>query len=561
MNFYLGDDGLVCCPRHTLVAALGSENNMMKWLWDSWTIISSTPPPPGILPRNYTPPVVRCWRQVDVPSRDGTKTMPFLKFPRGDLEWIDEFPGGAQLIVTDAWKAQLAQPLRYTPPNVAPQLLNYQQAAVSWIETEYFNEISTQLTLEMQVGQGKTVTGCAIGLRTGRPILAIVPLQAIRSQWIDDFNKHLARCVGSNATAIEYVNSMWDSPTERVNRNEVLFVAITNSMRDKPPSFYRQFGCVLLDESHTFHSPANIEILWNAMACPRVIGLTGSPLLAPSGLDEAVLRFLPCIQASSIPGYDTGETGSYSGVVMEYRYQCPAEHTVPSGNPYHLALSNLVADPWRNRMLANIVEMLLTLHLNPAMHSMLGLGPRPAEAATPDHPEGGIRSHVVLVLTERVEHTVVLRKTFIDHFRNKGIDMVIDAPELTDESGKQCGNIILKGGYSSEEIRPLIQAANTNRLIIGTYGYCKMGISIRDVTALVLATPRKNGHVQIYGRNRRKGSDKSIVRIIVDVIDDGQPMMAGQVSSRRKAANALGYTFHKAKIHWEDPWLSARMAN
>jgi hypothetical protein len=78
--------------------------------------------------------------------------------------------------------------------------------------------------------------------------------------------------------------------------------------------------------------------------------------------------------------------------------------------------------------------------------------------------------------------------------------------------------IILRvtGGASAEDI----QKAETDAdIILTTYQYMSVGKSIPRMNAMVLATPRKTKSRQIINRIFRLGSDYSIERHIVDVVD------------------------------------------
>jgi len=70
------------------------------------------------------------------------------------------------------------------------------------------------------------------------------------------------------------------------------------------------------------------------------------------------------------------------------------------------------------------------------------------------------------------------------------------------------------------------------------------------MTALVLASPRRHGCTQIFGRILRRGSDESIRRIIVDIVDVCTGLR-GQVNDRKKAYNIKNYPITKIQYSHE----------
>jgi hypothetical protein len=71
------------------------------------------------------------------------------------------------------------------------------------------------------------------------------------------------------------------------------------------------------------------------------------------------------------------------------------------------------------------------------------------------------------------------------------------------------------------------------------------------MTALVRASPRRNGSTQIDGRILRRGSDESILRQTVDIVDINTGLRS-QVTDRRKAYKLKGYPIIKLHASWED---------
>jgi hypothetical protein len=67
------------------------------------------------------------------------------------------------------------------------------------------------------------------------------------------------------------------------------------------------------------------------------------------------------------------------------------------------------------------------------------------------------------------------------------------------------------------------------------------------MTAIVLTTPRRNGSKQIIGRILRRGSDESIIREIVDIVDM-RCNLHSQYYDRKKIYIEKGYDITTIKI-------------
>lgn len=70
------------------------------------------------------------------------------------------------------------------------------------------------------------------------------------------------------------------------------------------------------------------------------------------------------------------------------------------------------------------------------------------------------------------------------------------------------------------------------------------------MTALVKASPRRNGQTQINKRIERRGSDQRIKRVIVDIVDM-RTGLKGQASDRAKVYKEMGYSIYTTRISHE----------
>lgn len=421
--------------------------------------------------------------------------------------------------------------------------------------------------IQMGTGLGKTRLAMAVAARGRGPVFVVVPTDGIRVQWVDEF-----RAVYPDLKVAAY-----DNPPKKSRRvaptaaTHDVVVGIVNTVRKKPGGFFAGYATVILDEAHEYSSPKNIEVLWLAQEAPRVLGLSATPDDRPTGLDRVVYHFLgPPIRAETdIPGFDIRAV-HFRGRVREVEYAGDPDYceTAVSAAGTVSAIGtvgNLVADPARLRLVAAEVERLYNLHAtaSPAELAEFGLGPRPAAAATPKHPEGGVRTHGVFVFAEHREYLPALRAALLGQLPPGAVEV----PELGDDTPADGaddaptddadaapadnaapaiidgdGPVVLRGGATREQIDQSHQA----RVVLTTYGYSRRGVSIIDMTAIVLASPRRHGMMQILGRVTRRGSDESILRIVVD-IKDTRSALKGQSSDRRAVYKAKGYPIYRVR--------------
>ena len=408
----------------------------------------------------------------------------------------------------------------------------YQAAAAGYVggvfEACSKNKRAGQVYVQMGTGMGKTSFGLAVAARGGGPAFVVVPTKAIRDQWLDE-----CCTVFPGLRAAPYDNAA-KAPAKAATHDFV--VGVVNTVRRKPAGFFAGYATVILDEAHELCSPENLKVLWLAQGAPRVLGLSATPEDNPSGLDRVVYHFLgrPVRAEEDIPGVDVAAV-RFKGRARGVEYSGGLEYCEavvgPAGTVSAVeTIGRLVRDPARLRLVASEVARLHNLHLteaDPGRLSALGLGPRPAAAATAEHPEGGVRRHGVFVFAEHREYLPALREALLEY---------LPPAEVALEEDEQGPAVVLRGGAS----RAQVGRAHRARVVLTTYGYSRRGVSLVDMTAIVLATPRRNGMQQILGRITRRGSDESIVRQVVD-IRDTRSALKSQSAARLAVYREKGY--------------------
>jgi hypothetical protein len=408
--------------------------------------------------------------------------------------------------------------------------------------------------LHMDTGLGKTRAAAAVASRIGGPVLAVVPSERIRTQWVEEFN-----LVFPELRVGRYANPKKNSKKKPPDSNtHDVVVIIINTARTKPPSFYAEYSLVIFDEAHEMGSPSNVKALWGSEAAPFRLGLSATPLNSANGLDRVVFHYLGTpIKAESIPGFHADAT-NFRARIREIQFAGDPDYCVTATSEATGAVSaigtilNIVGDDARTAMVATEVARLYDLHntASPDELAYLGLGPRPKIDATPKYPEGGMRRHCIIVFSELRAYldtiyaallAVLPRTAILAPEINPDDEARMEEPPPADQP------LVLRGGASQEEN----ERSNTARVLLTTYGYSRRGVSILALTAMVKATSRRNGGRQIDGRIFRRGGDESIRRIIVDVIDT-RTVLKGQSTTRRKEYKSRRWPIHKIAAVFTD---------
>jgi hypothetical protein len=273
-----------------------------------------------------------------------------------------------------------------------------------------------------------------------------------------------------------------------------------------------------------------------ALIISAVLGLSATPAERPDGLDKFVnLHLGEVIDSNNIPGFDIKNV-SFKGEVRAIKYygnpNFTENITTPSGTiSAILTINHLIMDPSRTELIACEVKRLYNLHES-IDREKLGLGEL----------NGKIRRHGIFIFAELREMLPILKKAILSKINDN-----VYIPEIDEHPDNQNDNIsMLRGGVD----RKAVVKARTSQIVLTTYGFSRRGISLPDMTALVLTTPRK-GSLQVIGRILRRGSDESIVRQIVDIIDM-RTGLKNQFNDRKKKYKLKGYPINFVEANYEN---------
>jgi hypothetical protein len=102
------------------------------------------------------------------------------------------------------------------------------------------------------------------------------------------------------------------------------------------------------------------------------------------------------------------------------------------------------------------------------------------------------------------------------------------------ESENNNYSYIVMGGVSKDKLKEAYDAECDASVVITTYDYLKVGVSIPRMDTMILTSPRRSGLTQIIGRISRRGGDVSKVRIVDDIYDV-KTIFRGQLVDRLAA--------------------------
>lgn len=560
--FCVGRLGAVV-DRRALELTLGTGTASLR---NVLTLLNVVEKRPFRLP-GYQPPLRRlnAYRHtVDISPQTGTKTtlirFPPVKLPA--LMAIARESGRAEpvTIAVDGTRAPQFEnlvPLANPVPPTGPwprriELYDYQRVLVAEIQRRLAAGTShspANVYLEMDTGLGKTFTALSALVPLG-PVLFVVPSQLLADQTLEEAQCLYGadfRCAQyTNQQARQYAEYLKDSPEKRRRRRtkrhpppspgtHELVVVIVNTAREKAPEFFGGWGAVVLDEAHELHSAKNEELLWRTAGAARRLGLSATPSERHDELDQIVAKHL----GEPLDAAEVAEAGgapfedlSFRGEVREIWYRAMQR---PDEDPIEVraggkvsaiqTIGNLVSDRARTRLVAAETARLFNAHLDPALAARYGLDSPPDE----DHPEVPEPMHI-FVFSETRDYldriAIALREVL-------GPEAVW-VPELDEEDAaaaaagagararpREFAEIkgaaaVLRGGSANTE---RTRAQNACRVTLITYGYGRRGLSFKKYCAIVAATPRRRGWKQISGRILRRGGDRRVVRVIVDIVD------------------------------------------
>ena len=485
-------------------------------------------------------------------------------FTPGERRYIGDHFGyfGGEMLLYRPLPADKCQPTI----NLYPEQEDYVSFLVERVLTpQRMASHESQAYLHVETGGGKTIIAMALIARLQGPACVIVPTEELRKTGIET-----AQFMLPGLRAIAYKN---ETDKKRAKKGlpplstadaDIMFL-IVNTARNKPPEFYRQFKTIIYDEAHEYQSKSSRALFWLTGCIPFQIGMSATPADRYDMLDRIVMKhlgdplFLDDVVAQRRKergeDEDSGDKFVFPGRVLEVHYSGKEEYVM--SDPEHTTVTQkigrIVADPHRFELVAAYIEMVLNLHKTL---------PNPQEWGLGLDERGVERRHSVLVFAEHREYLVVLKEYLsrrispadicieedpdeaLAHLKEKGTykGKVESVKDMMEKGGQHhLDSVVLRGGAT--ELDRI--GSRLSRVVLTTYAYSRRGVDLVHMTAEVLASPRRNGGMQITGRITRKSTDeslKSIHRLVVD-LRDVETSLNSQADGRRKV-------YKDAKRQW-----------
>ena len=388
------------------------------------------------------------------------------------------------------------------------QLYETQTIVIDYIMRNFFTEAKALegragLNMIMKTGAGKTRLAIGLAHRLGLKTLIIEPTCYLVNQVIE---KDARPMLGNSFPIGKYI--------AKEKTDGLIVVGGIHMLCKAESSFLNQFHFVVFDEVDAYCTPQYSSMFWNAQA-PYTLGLTAKPDARIDGFDKAIVSHIgPIVIANDIPGYAIDDV-KFSGHIDMLYYNGPDEYTKTILNEktgivsVPLMIKNIIEDPYRLQLIVN---------------KIIGLN--------------GVNRHIY-VFSEHRKYLLTIQKRLNDmHVVSIIAD---DEPNVN----------VLMGGASDEDMANA-SIHKSKSVILTTYAFSKRGISIKHMDAIILATPRRNDFVQIVGRILRRGSDSSINRIVIDVVDNAT-VLKKQVGARKKSYNEIGFNVNNVEtVEYQD---------
>lgn len=359
--------------------------------------------------------------------------------------------------------------------------LNRNQVIVrDYILDKYYNADKVArgdsgVILNLEAGQGKTYIALSLISMLSKPTLIVVHRYAILYDWKKAItayfpNAKIGYYCGKKKEKGDIVLAIITSLT--LTTDTFVFGSTKTKATMTTDEFFDQFGFIVFDEVHEMCSQSRSQVFWQAQA-KYMLGLSATPNERADAFDPVSWWHIgPVLDAKTIPGYNHVDE-KFEGEVYKVVYKGPPEYT-------RIIMSEATNTISTSKMLNQICDDPTRLDL--------------------------VVEKIVEISKNATYNTYVFsdRKRYLHAISAKLITLQVEH------------QVVLTGGAADEEIK---FAEDNAKVILTTYSYMSVGKSIPKMNALVLATPRKRKSRQIINRIFRLGSDASITRKIVDIID------------------------------------------
>ncbi|MGL5935144.1 MAG: DEAD/DEAH box helicase [Cetobacterium sp.] len=307
-----------------------------------------------------------------------------------------------------------------------------------------------------------------------------------------------------------------------------------NSMRE----FYDSFDLIILDECHEYVSKISRHI-YDMCQAPYMLGLSATPEDRTSDSLDKVSKWCcgPILIAENIKEYTLDDI-PFKGSVECIKYKGHPDYieniinetTEMTSTP--LVIGQICDDPCR----LDLVTSLVIQQFKKGLQVLVFADRRKYLTK--------IKENITKVGNESIRSYLL---EDLDTDPTKAIlKVTLKEAEILEEISKKLVRLV--GGSSAEEMQTAI---STNACILTTYQFMGTGVSIPSLNSVILATPRKTKSRQYISRIFRLGSDYSVTREIIDIVDTKLTLKT-QWYERKKYYDEQGYTITTKTISYKD---------
>ncbi len=426
------------------------------------------------------------------------------------------------------------------------KLFDNQQLIIDYLCTNIFTAArladgTATGILNLLAGMGKTFVAAAMIARLNLRTLYIVPTRPLAVQAVKDIRACLYDDTRPEAQPAEQVLVGLGKPGRKrgdpasIVKNQAVTVMVINSALKRPVEFFKGYSFVILDEVHTYCSDQRRQIF--GKACARaMLGMSATTEDRQDGFDiiaHKELAFDQIVRADDIPGF-TYEEVEFDCRAKVIYYSGPESHT---RNLKHAATDTLFVHYMYNQYIDDPYRTQLAVTELIQLYDWTGL-----------NAEGNVTRHHIYVFAEEVD---ILRKA-LEHM-TAGL-RARQREDIVAEFAVDFGLEMFTGGLKDNEIAII---TGRGRVLFSTYPFAGTGVSITKMTAMLFLTPRKAKMKQILARILRRGSDITIPRILVDIVDSKTALRC-QAAQRKLTYDFYGFRIENHKVRYTDITLPVK---
>jgi superfamily II DNA or RNA helicase len=357
------------------------------------------------------------------------------------------------------------------PDNMSRDFLySDQELLVARICDELRDSISRAICLDLRAGYGKTFIAAGVIARMRARTLYIVPTHELARQAAEDLRVTLGcevLCAQHHADVFE----MRSAPIVIVVINTVLSGEVLHA---RHRGLCDNFALTIFDEVHMYCTEKRNRAFHFAQS-NWMLGMSATIGERRDGFDNAIAHhFGNILRAQDVEGFTTYEREDNFRVLVrvanyyaEQEYAQNLRHESTGTVFAHYMYEQFARDNARNQLIIQYVRDLIS------------------------------RGHNIFIFAEERAHIELLAQM----------------------CAQMCASVVCATFYGGIDVATRNVARDDARIICATYSYSGTGVSISRMTAIILATPRHSNIKQIVGRILRRGSDASIEREVIDIVD------------------------------------------